>query len=155
MSIRLWRAGLSGFAIALVPLTGSGAHEIVGNRFFPATLGIDDPGGNDQLSLPTLSSFKTGHDPSFRQRDISTEFSKRITEAFAISFGSSFSSFRPPGGLTGIGASGFQNLETTFKYRVFKDPEHEFVMSVGLSVEWGGTGAQSVPPRTNTTHTPR
>src|SRR3979411_757507 len=144
MSIRLWRAGLSGFAIALVPLTESGAHEIVGNRFFPATLGIDDPGVNDELSLPTMSSFKTGDDPSFRQRDISAEFSKRITEAFAISFGSTFSSFRPPGGLTGIGAAGFQNLDTTFKYRVFKRPEHEFVMSVGLSVEWGGTGAANV-----------
>ena len=154
MSIRLWRAGLSGFAIALVPLTESGAHEIVGNRFFPATLGIDDPGVNDELSLPTVSSFKTGDDPSSRQRDISTEFSKRITEAFAISFGSTFSSFRPPGGLTGIGASGFQNLETTFKYRVFKDPEHEFVMSVGLSVEWGGTGAQSVGADSFNTYTP-
>ena len=154
MSIRLWRAGLSGFAIALVPLTESGAHEIVGNRFFPATLGIDDPGVNDELSLPTVSSFKTGDDPSFRQRNISAEFSKRITEAFAISFGSTFSSFRPPGGLTGIGASGFQNLETTFKYRVFKDPEHEFVMSVGLSVEWGGTGAQSVGADPFNTYTP-
>ena len=154
MSIRPWRAGLSGFAIALVPLTESGAHEIVGNRFFPATLGIDDPGVNDELSLPTVSSFKTGDDPSFRQRDISAEFSKRITEAFAISFGSTFSSFRPPGGLTGIGASGFQNLETTFKYRVFKDPEHEFVMSVGLSVEWGGTGAQSVGADPFNTYTP-
>src|SRR5438309_11226768 len=113
MSIRLLRAGLPGLAIMLVPLSGGVAHEIVGNRFFPATLGIDDPGVNDELSLPTVSSFKTGDDPSFRQRDISAEFSKRITEAFAISFVSTFSSFRPPGGLTGIGASGLQNRETT------------------------------------------
>ena len=35
MSIRHARAGLSGLAIALVPLTESAAHEIVGNRFFP------------------------------------------------------------------------------------------------------------------------
>ncbi|SIO50830.1 hypothetical protein SAMN05443247_06817 [Bradyrhizobium erythrophlei] len=34
MSIRLWRAGLSGLAIALVPLNGGVADEIVGNRFF-------------------------------------------------------------------------------------------------------------------------
>ncbi len=154
MSIRLWRAGLSGLAIALIPLSGSGAHEIVGNRFFPATLGIDDPGVNDELSLPTVANFRTGDDPSFRQRDISAEFSKRITEAFAVSFGSTFSSFRPPGGPTGVGTSGFQNLETTFKYRVFKNPEHEFVMSVGLSVEWGGTGVQSVGADPFNTYTP-
>ena len=53
-----------------------------------------------------------------------------------------------------MGANGFQNLETTFKYRVFKDPEHEFVMSVGLSIEWGGTGAQSVGADPFHTYTP-
>src|ERR1700736_3056246 len=144
MSVRLWRAGLSGLVAALVPLSKSPAHEIVGNRFFPATLIIDDPGVNDELSLPTVANFNTGDDPTIRQRDISGEFSKRITEAFAVSFGSTFSSLKPPGTPTGMCASGFQNFETTFKYRVFKDPVHEFVMSVGLSVEWGGTGAESV-----------
>ena len=118
MSIRLLRAGLSGLAIALVPLGESVAHEIVGNRFFPATLTIDDPGVNDELAFPTVSSLRTGDDPSFRQRDISGEFSKRITEAFAVSFGSTYSHLSPPGGPAGMRANGFQNLETTFKYRV-------------------------------------
>jgi hypothetical protein len=154
MSIRLLRGGLPGLAIMLVPLGESGAHEIVGNRFFPATLGIDDPGVNDELAFPTVAVFKTGDDPSFRQRDISGEFSKRITEAFAVSFGSTYSHLSPPGGPTGMGASGFQNLDTTFKYRVFKDPEHEFVMSVGLSVEWGGTGSKSVGADPFNTYTP-
>jgi hypothetical protein len=154
MSIRLWRTGLSGLAIALIPVSGSVAHEIVGNRFFPATLGIDDPGVNDELALPTVSSFRTGDDPSFRQRDFSGEFSKRITEAFAVSFGSTYSHLSPPGGPTGMGANGFQNLDTTFKYRVFKIPEHEFVMSVGLSIEWGGTGARSVGAEAFNHYTP-
>jgi hypothetical protein len=154
MTIRHAYAGLSGFAIALVPISGGIAHEIVGNRFFPATLGIDDPGVNDELAFPTVSSFKTGDDPSFRQRDISAEFSKRITEAFAVSFGSTYSHLSPPGGLTGMGASGFQNFETGFKYRVFKDPAHEFVMSVGLGIEWGGTGARSVGADPFNTYTP-
>src|SRR3979411_818115 len=154
MSIRLLRAGLPGLAIALVPVGESVAHEVVGNRFFPATLTLDDPGVNDELSFPSVSSFKTGDDPSFRQRDFSGEFSKRITEAFAVSFGSTYSHLGPPGGPTGMGANGFQNLDTTFKYRVFKDPEHEFVMSVGLSVEWGGTGARSVGADPFNTYTP-
>jgi hypothetical protein len=132
MSIRLWRAGLPGLAIMLVPFNQGIAHEIVGNRFFPATLGIDDPGVNDELSLPTVDSFKTGDVPPVRQRDISGEFSKRITEDFAVSFGSTYT-FLGPMDPTVPGANGFQNLDTTFKYRVFKNPEHEFVMSVGLS----------------------
>jgi Uncharacterized protein, homolog of Cu resistance protein CopC len=49
-----------------------------------------------------------------------------------------------------LGAAGFHNLETTFKYRIIKDPGREFVMSVGLSVEWGGTGAESVEPTHST-----
>src|SRR5256885_7889927 len=154
MPIRHLRAALPGLAIALASFSQATAHEIVGNRFFPATLGIDDPGVNDELSLPTVASFKTGDDPSFRQRDFSGEFSKRITEAFAISIGSTYSHLSPPGGLTGMGANGFQNVETTFKYRIIKDPAHEFIMSVGLSVEWGGTGAQSVGADPFNTSTP-
>src|SRR5713226_9859196 len=123
MSMRLLRAGLSGLAIMLVPFQQSVAHEIVGNRFFPATLGIDDPGVNDELSLPTVDNFKTGDDPPVRQRDVSAEFSKRITEDFAISFGTAYT-FLSPTDPTAAGANGFQNLDTTFKYRVFKNPEH-------------------------------
>src|SRR6195256_6919901 len=108
MFTRLWGVGLPGLAIALVPLSGSLAHEIVGNRFFPATLGIDDPGVNDELSIPTVAVFKTGDDPSFKQRDISAEFSKRITEAFGVSFGVTHSHFSAPGGPTGQGAEGVQ-----------------------------------------------
>jgi hypothetical protein len=153
MSIRLWRAGLSGLAVALVPLSESVAHEIVGNRFFPATLGIDDPGVNDELALPTVDSFKTGDVPPVRQRDVSGEFSKRITEDFAVSFGSTYT-FLSPTDPMAAGANGFQNLDTTFKYRLFKSPEHEFVMSVGLSVEWGGTGVASVGADPFNTYTP-
>jgi hypothetical protein len=138
----------------LVPPSESLAHEIVGNRFFPATLGIDDPGTNDELALPTVSAFKTGDDPSARQRDVSTEFSKRITDAFAVSFGPTYSHISPPGGPTGMGANGFQNLDTTFKYRVIKDPEHEFIVSVGLGVEWGGTGAARVGADPFNTYSP-
>jgi hypothetical protein len=143
MSSRLTGASLAGLIIALFPLHQSPAHEIVGNRFFPATIGIDDPGVNDEMSLPTVDNFKTGDDPPIKQRDISGEFSKRITEDFAISFGSTYT-FLSPTDPTAPGANGFQNLETTFKYRVFKSPEHEFVFSAGLTVEWGGTGSETV-----------
>ncbi len=153
MSIRYARASLSGLALALTPLSGSDAHEIVGNRFFPATLTVDDPGVNDELSLPTVDSFKTGDVPPVRQRDISGEVSKRITEDFAVSFGSTYT-FLGPTDPTVPGANGFQNLETTFKYRLLRDPMHEFVMSVGLSVEWGGTGAANVGADSFNTYTP-
>src|SRR5246127_565102 len=153
MSISHTRAGLWGAVIALIPLSGGVAHEIVGNRFFPATIGIDDPGVNDELSLPTVDNFKTGDMPAVRQRDVSAEFSKRITADFAISFGTTYT-FLGPIDPTAAGANGFQNRETTFKNLFFKNPEHEFVMSVGLVVEWGGTGSVTVGAEPFNTYTP-
>jgi hypothetical protein len=52
---------------------GTGAHEIVGNRFFPPQLVADDPGVNDEWSVPTASIFKNDDDPSVKQLDLSFE----------------------------------------------------------------------------------
>jgi hypothetical protein len=87
-------------AVLAAPATAALAHEIVGNRFFPATLAIDDPGVTDELALPTISMSKTGDDPSFKQLNVSAEFAKRITEDFAISIAPTWSRLYAPGGLT-------------------------------------------------------
>jgi hypothetical protein len=153
MSNRVFYAALCGLA-ALVAAGAARSHEIVGNRMFPATLAIDDPGVADELSLPTVSGFKTGDDPSVKELDISGEYSKRITEDFAVSIASTWTRLYAPGGPMMSGANGFQNLETTFKYRVYKNPEHEFVASVGLNIEWGGSGAQDIGAERFTVYTP-
>jgi hypothetical protein len=150
MSNRILWAAVCAAALA----SPAGAHEIVGNRFFPATLAIDDPGVNDELAFPTISKFKTGDDPSVKQRDISGEFAKRITEDFAVSFAATHTKIYAPGGPAMTGASGFQNLETNFKYRLYKNPEHEFVMSAGLNIEWGGSGARDVGAERFSVYTP-
>jgi hypothetical protein len=104
---------------------GAFAHCFVGGRFFPATLGIDDPCVADELSLPTVAWSKTGDDPPARQLDVSTEYSKRITDTFGVSINSSWTHLSQPGMPS---VSGFQNLETTFKYQFLTLAEHEFVM---------------------------
>ncbi|HTS40396.1 MAG TPA: hypothetical protein VMH84_07640 [Xanthobacteraceae bacterium] len=136
---------------AFLPFSSASAHCFVGGRFLPATLNVDDPCVADELSLPTVSSFKTGDDPSARQLDISAEYSKRITETFGISIGPTWSRISAPGMPK---VSGFQNLETTFKWQLLTLPQQELVMSVGLSIEWGGSGAQSVGADSFTTYTP-
>ena len=134
----------------LLPASAS-AHCFVGARFLPATLNVDDPCVADELSLPTVSRFKNGDDPSARQTDISAEFSKRITDTFGVSVGTTWTHLRPPGA---PGVSGFQNVETSFKWQALTVPQHEFVMSVALNVEWGGTGAQSIGAERFNTYTP-
>jgi hypothetical protein len=140
-------------ATVAVVLSNAGAlaHCFVGGRFFPATLGIDDPCVADELSLPTVAWSKTGDDPPARQLDVSTEYSKRITESFGVSIGSTWTHLSQPGMPS---QSGFQNLETTFKYQFLTLPDREFVMSAALVVEWGNTGAAGVGADAFTTFTP-
>ena len=149
---RLWlRASALALFVAFVPIADAFAHCIVGNRFFPATLNVDDPCVADELSLPTIAVFKNGDNPSAQELDISGEFSKRITEDFGISVGSTWTQLRPPGGPT---VSGFQNLETAFQYQLLKNAPHELALLVGLSVEWGGSGSAAVGADRFTTYTP-
>lgn len=156
MSSSMLRQLVLAILFALVSISEAYAHCFVGNRFFPATLNVDDPCVADELSLPTVSAFKnsdlpTSDFPSARQLDISGELSKRITDNFGISFGSTWSRLHPPGGPN---ASGFQNLETSAKLQFLTDPARELVMSAALEVEWGNTGAARVGAESFSTITP-
>jgi hypothetical protein len=126
------------------------AHGVAGNRFFPATLLTDDPAVADELSLPTVSRAATGDDPSAIQTDVAGEYSKRITSKFGVSFAGDWTHLQGPDGT----ASGFQNLETTFKYQGLTNARHEAILSGGVSVEWGGTGSDKVGAERVTTITP-
>jgi hypothetical protein len=121
--------------------SSASAHCFVGNRFFPATLNVDDPCVADELSLPTVAAFPTGDDPSAREVDISGELSKKITDTFGISLEGTWIHTREPGGAT---THGFDNLGTSFKFQFLTDPADEFVMSASLDVDWGGTGDKAV-----------
>ena len=127
--------------VASIPISHASAHCFVGARFLPATLAVDDPCVADELSLPTVSWMHNGDDPSASEVDISAEFSKRITDTFGVSVGSTWTHIRPPGGPS---VSGWQNLDTSFKSQFYTNAEHEFVMSAALAVEWGGTGSNSI-----------
>lgn len=151
MKRTIWCVAALAAIMSCAPVTSASAHCYTGARFFPAGLNVDDPCVADELSMPTVSRFKNGDDPSARQTDISFEYSKRITDTFGVSIGSTWTHLRPPGGPN---VSGFQNLETEFKWQFFTDPTREFVMSAALGIEWGKTGAQSVGAETFNVYTP-
>ncbi len=131
------------------PLASAAAHGVAGNRFFPATLATDDPAVAEELSLPTVSWSKPDHDTD--ELDISTEWSKRITPHFGVSFGETWTSLRPDGGPN---ADGFQNLEASVKYQFLTDAAHETILSVGFESEIGGSGAKRVGADNTTTVAP-
>ena len=137
--------------VAIIPISHASAHCFVGGRFLPATLIVDDPCVADELSLPTASWMRNGDDPSASEVDLSAEFSKRITDTFGVSVGSTWTHIRPPGGPS---VSGWQNLESSFMSQFYTNAEHEFVMSAALNVEWGGTGSNSLGADSFSTLTP-
>jgi hypothetical protein len=137
--------------LALSAVTEASAHCVVGARFFPATLSVDDPCVADELSLPTIASFKNGDDPSTRQLDIAAEFSKRITDKFGISIGTAWTQLSPAGEAR---VDGFQNLEASFKYQFLTEPARELVMSGALGVEFGHSGSGKVGAESFSVFTP-
>ena len=135
---------LTGMAVltALIVTTREACgHGFAGARFFPATLTTDDPFVADELSLPTFSTIRTPDDGGTREIDVSIDIAKRITPNFGIEIGEGITSLNPSDGQT---MTGFDNLELGAKYQLLENDAHEAIVSVGLDVEVGGTGARSV-----------
>ena len=134
--------------VALAALCGGArpawGHGLIGQRFFPATLAIDDPFVADELSLPTVSFMRfhsSGDSPAFRQTDISSEFSKRLSPNLGLSLGGDLTIIDPDHGPT---QNGFDNMEVSLKYVFWKNAEHETLLSAGVSWDVGGTGSKRI-----------
>lgn len=116
-------------------------HGFAGPHMFVSTLILDDPNVADEASLPTFFWLPQSTDPGTpapQLYQLNVEFDKRITENFGFSLATGYSWLRTPGAKT---ANGWQNLEVGLKYKVYVNPEHEFMASVGVSREFARTGA--------------
>jgi hypothetical protein len=141
-------------AALLLTASAAQAHGLIGKRFFPATLGIDDPFVADELSLPTISHIKLrgeGDEPAFRETDVSAELSKRLTPDLGVSLAGTYKILDPDSGKV---VNGFDNMEVTLKYVFFKDAEHETLLSIGVGWDVGGTGMKKVGAESFHTVTP-
>ena len=143
-------------AAALIALTATGAqaHGLIGKRFFPATLAIDDPFVADELSLPTISHIKLRGDeesPPTRETSINAEFSKRLSRDFGFSLAGTYKILDPD---QGSQVTGFDNMEVSLKYVFFKNEEHETLLSLGVGWDVGGTGSKKVGAESFDTVTP-
>jgi hypothetical protein len=133
----------AGAIAAAATLAGIGpalSHTIVGNRVFPATLAIDDPGVNDELGLPTFSYFPNPDNSN--EFDFNGAWQKTITYNLSFFIADTFTHQRfegPPGTI-----NGWKPLRTQLKYVPYQNDEHEFIVSVAGSVAWGETGNDSI-----------
>jgi hypothetical protein len=143
-------------AILVITLAGHvAAHGLIGQRFFPATLAIDDPFVADELSLPTVLHIKnrgSEEGPPTLQTDLSGEFSKRLSPNLGFSLGGTYTLLDPdPGKLV----SGFDNMEVSLKYVFWKSAAHETLLSAGVSWDVGGTGSKRIGAESFDTVTPQ
>jgi hypothetical protein len=120
------------------------AHAVAGVRIFPVTLTIDDPGVADEASIPTFSVQRQGADggpgPSY-QYNFGAEFDKTITKDFGLAINDSYVVNSTENDKT---RTGFQDINVTAKYQAWVNPEHEFILSLGVIREFGRTGTAHI-----------
>jgi hypothetical protein len=137
----------AGAIAAAATLAGIGpalSHTIVGNRVFPATLDIDDPGVNDELSVPTFS-YAPNPDGS-NANNFLFEWQKTITKDLSFFIGDTFTHLTntvKPDGTIGT-LNGWHNIDTQLKYQLYVNPEHEFIVSTAVNADWGNTGNPTI-----------
>jgi hypothetical protein len=139
-----WTLAILAAGLLLGAAGRASAHGFAGKRFFPATLATEDPFVADELSFPTVSTFRepaSGDEPSTRETEISVELAKRITPKFGISIENAWV-HRNPDDLPS--QNGLSNLALGVKYQLLKNESHEAILSAGLEWEIGGTGARRV-----------
>ena len=116
------------------------AHAVCGARVFPVPLTMDDPGVADEASVPTFTYHVTpSADGPGRTNEytINFEYDKRITTNLGLAFNYGWNIQAPYKSET---QAGFQNLFVTAKYQTCVSPDHEFIFTVGVQREFGGTG---------------
>jgi hypothetical protein len=120
------------------------AHVIAGARVFPVTLTFDDPGVSDDLSLPsftyTRSGAAGGTGPT-HEVDLGFEFDKRITPNTALILNDGYNVLDTESSKT---EAGWQNLFITGKWQAYTSATHEFVVSLGVIREIGGSGTTHI-----------
>jgi hypothetical protein len=152
MKLPLFRGAFAAAALcgAIIPRAAL-AHGFEGDRFFPPTIATDDPFAVDELSVPTVQTFRNPGSPITRETDIGGEFDKELSPGWDIEIADSFTDLDPKGGGS---TNGWQNLDLGTKLELIQSPEHEFIFSAGLDWSVGGTGGKSIGVDSFSTFTP-
>jgi hypothetical protein len=106
------------------------------------TLISEEPAIKDELSFPTAAyishSAEEGAGP-IHEWLLSAEFQKRITDRLGIGVEYGFTAQHTAHDRT---RTGFENLAIFAKYQVYKNEDHEFLLSLGVVREFGRTGTR-------------
>src|ERR1700735_4713219 len=118
-------------AAAALWLTPAHPHAVCGDRIFPATLAIDDPGVLDELTLPTVSWVPNNSDGA-QEWDASFSWTKTITPGLSVVVGSG-PTWEHPGGY------GWNALDTELQYQALCVADAGVMVKGGFALSRGGT----------------
>jgi len=121
----------------LILRSAAQAHVVCGDRVFPTTLTLDDPGVSDEVSFPTITLTPT---PSSQNNSYGYEWDKTITEDLDFAINGDYATQRNPS----RHLAGWDNITVTLKDQhpcIARHPHQELVWSVGLIRLIPGTGS--------------
>ena len=123
----------------------AGAFVAAGDRVFPGTLILPQIAPTDEAYIQGATPFSGTPVPLVTRRtDGIWFFGKTLTERFGIRFRDVYSRLDPVGRSSRYG---WQTLTANAQYEAVLDAPHEFLFSVGVDRQFGGTGAARVQPR--------
>jgi len=153
-----WRAWLAACACAAAAAAGfpapADAYTAAGDRLFQATLLLPQIAPGDEFYVNLFNLPLSGGAPGApgHVNQVNLTWQKTITERFSFSLEESWTRLDQVGGGS---AYGWQNLDTALKYLAVSDPDREFLLSVGVDREIGGTGALRVGASNSGATTPQ
>lgn len=130
-------AALFALASCLISIDAS-AHAIAGDRVFPSTMAVDDPGVGDEANFEYGHQRVPGDNGDQSINTFSFEYDKLITSRLALSVDGAYVTQNNPS------ARGFDNFGVGLKYLMYVNAPHEFMTSVGVHTELGGTGSHAI-----------
>lgn len=140
-----WRllAALSGMAAVALGTAPALAYSAAGDRTFPATLVLPQiaPADETYFTASTLPTTHRGVGSADRTTNLSVVYAKTLTDRVGIYLEETHTR------IDRIGARpswGWQNTDIDLKYMVVNNRRHEFLLTLGLDREFGGTGARRV-----------
>jgi hypothetical protein len=140
----LWRrAALATLLIAAIPAADASAHAVCGDRVFPPTLTLDDPGVSDEMSLPTIQYTPipaSGDTVSGSDMSYGFEWDKTITKDIGVGIEGGYITQHG----AGRNAQGWDNIAVTLKGQIYCDEANEFVISLGVERDFNGTGSSQL-----------
>jgi hypothetical protein len=137
---KLIRVGAVAAACVIAHQGPAAAHAVCGDRVFPATLTMDDPGVGDEFTFPTITYLPipaSNGNPAGHSIDYGYEWDKTITRDLGVAINGDYFTQKA----AGQNLNGWNNTTVTLKDELPCLESHEFMASVSVARQFAKTGS--------------